>query len=239
MTQDPRRPSRRAAFVATGALAAGLALAGCGGRTDEKPTGAGGADSADEALIRGHAVLRRLLVIYRELGGRLARGAADFDAAALGQAADLFRAYGEDYLERELQEQHVFPALQKAGGPVAALVPVLLAQHSRGREITAYVRARCAGGKIVAADAVPLARALQGFARMYEAHAAYEDTVVFPAWRQGQSAPQWAAIGAQFAQIEHSHFAGGAFEMAAGQAAQIEQKLGLSDLGRYTADAVA
>ena len=236
MNQDLARPSRRAAFVATGGLfAAGLTLSGCGGkaaRTAELEV------SADEGLMRGHAVLRRILVIYREAAGWLAAGKTDFDAGALGQAGDLFRAFGEDYLERQLQEPHVFVPLQKAGGPAAAMVPVLLAQHNRGREVTAFVRARCEAGRIAPADAGGLARALQDFARMYEAHAAIEDTVVFPAWRQSLSDAERQAAAAQFQQIERSHFDGDAFGVVAGQVAQIEQKLGLADLARFTAAAV-
>lgn len=237
MDQDQARPSRRAAFVAAGGVfAAGLALAGCGGKPEEKVPG--GEVSAVEDLMREHGVLRRILIIYRETAGWLAAGRSDFDAGALGQAADLFRAFGEDYHERELEEQHVFPQLQKAGGPGAALIPVLLAQHARGREATAFVRARCAGGRIAPADAPALAKVLQDFARMYEAHTAFEDTVVFQAWRQSMSDKEREAAGDRFEKIERSHFAGGGFEMAAGQVAQIEQKLGLADLARYTAGPV-
>jgi hemerythrin-like domain-containing protein len=237
MEQDQVRPSRRAAFAAAGGVfAAGLVLAGCGGKPEEKPPG--GDVSAVEDLMREHGVLRRILIVYRETAGWLAAGRTDFDAAALGQAADLFRAFGEDYHERELEEQHLFPQLQKGGGSAAALVPVLLAQHARGREATAFIRARSAGGKIAAQDAAPLARVMQDFARMYEAHTAFEDTVAFQVWRQSMSDKERDAAAETFERIERSHFAGGGFELALGQVAQIEQKLGLHDLARYTAAAV-
>jgi hemerythrin-like domain-containing protein len=231
--------SRRAAFVAAGGvLAAGLALSGCGKSGDTAGKVAGGDVSANEDLMREHGVLRRILVVYRETAGWLAEGRVAFDVGALGQAADLFRAFGEDYHERELEEQHIFPQVQKAGGPAAELVPVLLAQHARGREITAFVRASCATGKIAAANAGELSRALQAFARMYEAHTAFEDTIVFQAWRQSMTEKDRDAAGEQFEQIERSHFNGDGFDMAVGQVAQIEQKLGLADLARYTAPPV-
>jgi hypothetical protein len=44
--------------------------------------------------------------------------------------------------------------------------------------------------------------------------------------------------GELFEKIERSHFSGDGFDMAVGQVAQIEQKLGLTDLGRYTAQPV-
>jgi hemerythrin-like domain-containing protein len=237
MNQDQARPSRRLALAAAtgGALATGLALAGCG-------KGGGGPKdgedvSAVEDLMREHGVLRRILIVYRETAGWLAQGRTDFDAAALGQAADLFRAFGEDYHERQLEEQHMFPTLQKAGGAGGALVPTLLAQHDRGREVTAFVRARCATGKIAAADAGALARVLQDFERMYTAHTAFEDTVAFQAWKQALSEKQRDEAGETFEKIERSHFGGDGFDMAVGQIAQIEQKLGLGDLARYTAAA--
>ena len=57
------------------------------------------------------------------------------------------------------------------------------------------------------------------------------------AWvlRQALSDRQRDEAGEQFEQIERSHFNGDGFDMAVGQVAQIEQKLGLSDLARYTA----
>jgi hemerythrin-like domain-containing protein len=235
MDRDLARPSRRLAFAAGagGALAAGLALAGCGGGKGEK--GSGEDVSATEDLMREHGVLRRILVVYNETAGWLAKGRTDFDAVALGQAADLFRAFGEEYHERELEEQHIFPTLQKVGGPGGALVPTLLAQHNRGRELTAYIRARCAGGKIAAAQAPDVARVLTDFTRMYAAHTAFEDTVAFQAWKQALSEKQRDEAGETFEKIERSHFGGDGFDMAVDQVAQIEQRLGLADLARYTA----
>ncbi len=236
MDQNLARPSRRMAFAvgAGGALATGLSLAGCGRGKGGGDKG-GGEVSATEDLMREHGVLRRILVVYRETAGWLGQGRTDFDATALGQAADLFRAFGEEYHERALEEQHIFPVLKKAGGAGGALAPILLAQHDRGRQITAYVRARCAAGKIAAADAQALSRTLLDFTRMYEAHTAFEDTIVFQAWKKALSDRQRDEAGDQFEQIERSHFGGDGFEMAVGQISQIEQKLGLSDLARYTA----
>jgi hemerythrin-like domain-containing protein len=238
MTQDLTRPSRRFAFAAAtgGAFAAGLALSGCargGGAT----TGGGEGVSATEDLMREHGVLRRIMIVYREAGGWLAQGKTDFDVLALEQAADLFRAFGEEYHERELEEQHIFPMLQKIGGLGGALVPTLLDQHKRGREMTAFIRARCAGGRIAAGDAAPLARVLQDFERMYAAHTAFEDATAFQAWRQSISQKDRDEAGETFEKIERSHFGGHGFDMAVSQIAQIELKLGLSDLARYTAAA--
>jgi hemerythrin-like domain-containing protein len=235
MDQGRAQPSRRMAFAAS--MGGVLALAGCGSaKGEDGKSGAGEEEvSATEDLMREHGVLRRILIVYRETGGWLGQGRTDFDAAALGKAADLFHVFGEEYHERALEEQHVFPVLQKVGGAGGALVPILLAQHERGRKITVYIRSRCAAGKIAGAAAPALSRTLLDFARMYEAHTAFEDTVPFQAWKAALSENQRDQESRLFEQIERSRFGGDGFEMAVRQISEIEQKLGLADLARYTA----
>jgi hemerythrin-like domain-containing protein len=243
MSSNSHEVSRRAAFAAGLGAAAGAALLlpGCSNGKDADEAGAKPADngkedvSATEDLMREHGVLRRILVVYREVVPLLRRAPASLDAAALGQAAGLFKTFGEDYHEKKLEEQHIFPSVQKAGGEAGGLVATLLAQHERGREITAYVAARCAGGKVGTADAEPLAQALESFARMYEAHTAFEDTIVFQAWKKTLSPKQLDEVGDQFEDIEKAQFKGDGFDMAVDQIAGIEQRLGLHDLGRFTA----
>jgi len=228
--------SRRHALT----LGAGLPVIAVAGCSDSKTKGKAGEEkdiSAVEDLMREHGVLRRILVAYRETARVLATSAETLDAGALAQAADLFRVFGEDYHERRLEEQHIFPTLQRLGGPAASLVPTLLAQHQRGRELTAYIRSRCAGGKVSSGDAASLAAALQGFARMYEAHTAWEDTIVFQAWEKGLSGKQLDDAGDEFEKIEREQFKGDGFDMAVKSIADIEQRLGLNNLARFTASA--
>jgi len=221
--------SRRGALAGAVGLAigAGLILPGCS-REEE-----GEGVSATEDMMREHGVLRRILVVYRGVAGRLRGETASFDAGAVAQAADLFRTFGEDYHERRLEEQHVFPAVQKLGGEASALVATLLDQHNRGREITAYIASATRGGKV--ADTPALASALESFARMYEAHTAFEDTIVFQAWRKSLSEHQLEEAGEQFEQIERAQFKGDGFDMAADRIAEIEGRLGLHDLAHLTA----
>jgi hemerythrin-like domain-containing protein len=218
--------TRRDALLLAGAVAA---AAPATARAD------GDADiSATEDLMREHGVLRRVLVIYRESAGRL-RAGARLDVAALAQGADLFRRFGEDYHERKLEEQHVFPAVRKAGGPAAALVDTLVRQHDCGREINLFVIDRCKGGRLGSADAAPLAQAMESFSRMYEKHAAMEDTVVFQTWRKSLSRPQLAETSELFERIERQQFKGDDFDLGVAEVARIEQRLGIADLAAYTA----
>jgi hemerythrin-like domain-containing protein len=182
---------------------------------------------AVEDLMREHGVIRRILVVYRESAGRLRTKLASVPAEALQNAAQLMRAFGENYHEKLLEEAHLFPAVKKAGGAAANLIDPLLAQHVRGREITEYVisvtRARVGAG-----NAEPLARALEGFARMYEAHAAQEDTIVFQAWKKALSKKQLGEMGDLFEDIEHKTFGKDGFDDASEKIASIEASLGVS-----------
>ncbi|MGN6374040.1 MAG: hemerythrin domain-containing protein [Sphingomonas sp.] len=231
---------RRSSLVAVGGLLLpGLALAGSAAAVQAKETGGEAEVTANEDLMREHGVLRRILVVYREAAPRIAANPAAVDAGALATAATLFRTFGEQYHEEKLEEQHIFPAVAKAGGAAAALVDTLKTQHQRGREITAFILDQTRGGRIPTAQADAMARALLGFTRMYEAHAAREDTIVFPAFKQALGEKRYAELGDQFEDIERQQFGGDGFDMAVDKVADVERALGLADLATFTAAPLA
>jgi hemerythrin-like domain-containing protein len=233
------RLSRRRALALGGLAGAGLvAIAPEATLAQERSaTGAGETPiSAVEDLMREHGVLRRLLVVYAELVPRLRSEAARLDPGALADAARLFRAFGEEYHERILEEEFLFPELRRAGGTAATHVEALVAQHQRGREITDYIERIAAHGRI-AAQAPGLAAALADFVRMYNAHAAWEDTVTFPTWRKRQSKGRLDELAERFEEIEKKQFGGDGFDLALERVARIERTFGLDDVGRFTAAA--
>jgi len=176
--------------------------------------------------MREHGVIRRVLVVYRESAARLRTKGASVSPDALQKAAKLIRTFGEDYHEKQLEETHLFPVVKKAGGPAAAQVDTLVAQHQRGREITEYILA-VTQKSVGATSREPLARVLETFARMYEEHAAQEDTVVFPAWKKALSAKQLDEMGDLFEDIEHKAFGKDGFDDAVERIAAIEKDLGV------------
>jgi hemerythrin-like domain-containing protein len=202
-----------------------------------KSEGEGGEEdvSAVEDLMREHGVLRRTLIVYNEAAGILRVHPDTVDGKALADAARLFRSFGENYHERLLEEQHIFPEVRTAGGPAADLVEVLLRQHQRGREITDYIERVSNNGKIGTGDVDPLTRVLEAMVRMYNAHATWEDTVVFQAWKKRQSKARLDDLAEQFEQIEHQQFGKDGFDDALDRIEKVEQTLGLADLNRYTA----
>jgi hemerythrin-like domain-containing protein len=181
---------------------------------------------AVEDLMREHGVIRRVLVVYRETAIRLRGKGGSIAVDPLQKAAKLMRTFGEDYHEKQLEEAHIFPQLKKVGGAGAREIETLIAQHQRGREISEYVLADTQR-PIAAANAEPLARALESFARMYEAHAAYEDSVLFPAWKKALSAKALDEMAELFESIEHKTFGKDGFDDATEQVAAIEKSLGI------------
>jgi hemerythrin-like domain-containing protein len=123
--------------------------------------------------------------------------------------------------------------LQRAGGAAARYVDTLIAQHQRGREITEYVMS-VTSARIGAAHYETVARTLEAFARMYEEHAAIEDTVVFPAWKQTMTPKELDHMSDLFEEIEHKTFGKDGFDEAVDQIAAIEAAFGL-ELTQFTA----
>lgn len=245
---------RRELLTGLGTVGAGLVLVSCAkpsnSRASKKNDEESNPDSeapakqgpnaepevtATEDLMREHGVLRRALLVYRESAARLLENPGAVSSDALQKTAKLFRAFGEEYHEKKLEEAYIFPAVQKGGGLAAAYTGVLTAQHTRGREITDYIIAVTAAAKIGTAQIQPLAKAMEALVRMYEHHAAIEDTVVFPAWKLTLDAEQMDEMNDKFEEIEHQQFGEDGYEEAVKQISEIETSLNLADLGQFTA----
>lgn len=235
MKMAPTEPAARGRREFLTASAAGFALAACAGAGAARGEQAGAPkkehDEAEvtpgEDLMQEHGVLERILLIYDEAAGRIERS-EKLDLAVLATAGGIVRRFVEDYHEK-LEEQFVFPRLQKARRDVD-LVAVLLRQHERGRQVTDDI-VRKAG----AAATPELAQALRAFARMYRPHAAREDTVLFPAFRDVVGRSGYRELGEQFEDKEHEIFGEHGFENAVAEVARLEAALGIGDLARFTA----
>ena len=195
--------------------------------------------TAVEDLMREHGILRRALLVYSETAIRLRKNAADVSPDALQKTARLFRAFGEDYHEKRLEEAYIFPRLKEKGKGEGAHYPdILVAQHTRGREITDYIVSVTNKGKLVA-DTHTFAGTLEAFVRMYEHHAAIEDTIVFPAWKGLLTAAEYDELNDKFEDIEHEQFGKDGFDDAVEQIGAIEAELGMNDLSKFTAPPVS
>jgi len=239
---------RRDFLRASALVGAGLLVSNCRGAArpkDETPPTAQlpakqnesdqGEVTATEDLMREHGVLRRALLIYTSAATMLRAKASSVSPEALGKTAALFRSFGEDYHEKRLEEAFIFPAVEQAGGPAGAYADILIAQHQRGREITDYITSVTQGTVVGAANVEPLARALESLVLMYRHHAAREDTIIFPAWKQTLSPEQLDEMNDKFEDIEHEQFGEDGFEDAIKQIGGIEASLGIADISQFTA----
>jgi hemerythrin-like domain-containing protein len=189
--------------------------------------------TATEDLMREHGVIRRCLLLYAAAVPRLRAKPEGIDAASLRRTGELFRTFGEDYHEKQLEEQHIFPVIRKMKS-VARYADILTTQHQRGREITGYLLAVTSGSKISAAHAAPLANALEGLVRMYEHHAAREDTIVFPAWKSNYTDKQLDELGEKFEDIEKKTFGKDGFDDAEKKISGLEETFGIADIAQFT-----
>jgi hemerythrin-like domain-containing protein len=218
--------SDRRVWMATAAGALLVASAGMAAAKEAKEEKKEAGIPPTEDLMREHGVLRRILIVYDEASRRLARD----DAVALGvvvSAANIVRHFVEGYHER-LEEQFVLPTLEKAGKLVDISKTIRL-QHVVGKHLTDAILAAAR-----TKDRRGAVTAMQSFSRMYAAHAAWEDTDIFPAYRAMFSETELDKLGDKFEDQEHKLLGGGGFEGSLREVGDLEQTLGIHDLAKFT-----
>src|SRR5882757_8267648 len=83
-------------------------------------------------------------------------------------------------------------------------------------------------------DRRKLVDSMRQFIRMYRPHEAREDTVLFPAFRGIVSAHEYDALGDDFEKKEDELFGDEGFFKVVDQVAELEKKLGIYELGKFT-----
>jgi hemerythrin-like domain-containing protein len=221
-TENPDKFTRRKFILAGAALASGLPLTSCQTKREEQI-------GPVEDLMREHGVLRRVLLIYEEFQRRIA--ANILPAPALVTAAvGIIKGFIEDYHER-LEDEFIFGPFIRAGKETS-LVNTLVAQHKAGRAVTARIGELA--GAITDADRKELSDNIGKFIRVYRPHAAWEDTVLFPAFRGVVSPSEFNKLGETFEEIEIKSFGKNGFELMVAKVAEIEKELGIYDLAQFT-----
>ncbi|HMA52863.1 MAG TPA: hemerythrin domain-containing protein, partial [Acidobacteriota bacterium] len=188
--------------------------------------------SPNEDLMQEHALLSRVLLVYEEIVRRLEKSDA-LDPDILVRAAGTIRRFIEEYHEK-LEEEQVFPRFVKTG-PLAGLVGVLLEQHRAGRVLTGRIIGRATAVAFKdAAERRVLIEDMRAFIRMYRPHASREGSVLFPAFRGLLPAKEFLELGDKFESREHEVLGPEGFEGQVGLIAELEKRLGIDDLSRFT-----
>ena len=222
----------RRQFLAV-AAGSGVALVSVGARAAKSAANEKGGDiPPTEDLMREHGVLRRILLIYDEAARRLAADDATV-MSVLGAAASIVHRFVEGYHEK-LEEEFVFPKLETAG-KLTDLTKVLRVQHAAGRKLTDAIAAGAKAGRAATADRRRAVVAdVRAFERMYAAHAAWEDTELFPVYRKQFTEAELDKLGDRFEDQEHKLLGGGGFEGSLQEVRDLEKSLGVNDLAKYT-----
>jgi hemerythrin-like domain-containing protein len=236
-TGEPAQPGTRVSrrtIITAGAVGAGAAL-GAGAAVGinaltSAPTPAARIPPSEDLMV-DHGILKRILLAYREVSRQVTAG-DPVPVAPTAAAATLIQTYIESYHEA-LEEAYVFPRLEQAGR-LTGLVRTLLIQHDRGRHLTGGITELTADGVRTEVARVALTRRLDAFVRMYEPHEAWEDTVVFPAFREVTPDRVFTELGERFADEQRTLFGTGAVGHILEQVAAIEAALGIGDLNAFT-----
>ncbi|KTD63553.1 hypothetical protein Lsan_0986 [Legionella santicrucis] len=186
--------------------------------------------SPDEDLMREHGVLRRIILIYREVIHRI-NEQQELNPAIINKSATIIRGFIENYHEK-LEENFIFPRFEKQG-QLITLVSTLKIQHQVGRKLTDSVL-ELSKPKQFKSHNKKLIHILFQFINMYEPHAAREDTVLFPALRHLVSENEYKEMGEQFEAEEHKLFGKSGFEGIVSQVADIEKELNIYELSEFT-----
>jgi hemerythrin-like domain-containing protein len=233
--EELRRTWLRKSLLLAGTGSVTLTAPGLFAQEKKKAGGKGDEDedvSPAEDLMREHGVLKRVLLIYRDVMNRI-DGKRDFPPDVVMGSARLIRAFVEDYHEK-LEEDYLFPRFKRAN-KLVDLTDVLLQQHQKGRTLTdRTMQLATAAALKDAAQRTTLRDLLYQFVRMYEPHEAREDTVLFPAFRKIVSKHEYDALGEDFEKKENQIFHGDGFEKNVDAVAKLEKELGIYDLAQFT-----
>ncbi len=197
---------------------------------DTKKTGAEETAFPPEQLMRGHAVLGRVLLIYEGGMRRMGQG-EDIDPAVYSQAAEITKAFIHDHQEK-MEEELVFTRF-KNGGRMVELVGVLANQHAAGRKLTERILAAAPQAR----NREPreaMGKDIQALIAMYRPHMAREATDLFPALRHLVTADEYADMADEMDKRERQAFGADGFEKTVKKVAEVEKVIGIEDIDVFT-----
>jgi len=224
-----KRIASRRALLHLG-TACGLVLAMPVHGRETRKKGSDEAISPPEDLMREHAILDRVLLIYEGGIRRLGQG-EDIDPAVFSQSAGIVRDFIHDYHETS-EEELIFPRFKTAGRMIE-LVNVLIIQHAAGRKLTERILAAAPQARS-REPREAMGRDIQAFITLYRPHAAREETDLFPTLRQLVTADEYGDVAEEMEKKERQAFGADGFEKIAKKVAEIETTIGIHDLDVFT-----
>ncbi|MBS3762164.1 MAG: hemerythrin domain-containing protein [Planctomycetes bacterium] len=229
---DRRNFLRKTGLAVCGAAGALIGRASAAEKPGDKETHTASKVPPTEKLMYQHGLVQRVVMTYEEVAKRLEQK-EQLPPTALN-SGPLVDEFIEQYHE-ELEEKYVFPVFLEAEQQ-KELIKTLRTQHRTGRRLSQRIY-YLAGKENISEDPTrtDLARALRRYARMYRAHAAYEDTILLPALRDVATSAQIGKMGKQFVETTQKDFAEGGLASVLGRLQPIEKSLEINQLSVFTA----
>lgn len=185
---------------------------------------------ASEELMLEHGVVHRMLLVFDEAADRVESG--EGLPSAVNDSAAVVDEFIENYHE-ELEEQLIFPALERAGVH-EGMVDELRRQHEVGRQLTGQAYNLLGRGQITkAATRGRLVDTMRTYARMYRAHASWEDTVAFAELRDVMGKEKFREVSSSIESIRAEKLGSGALQSTLDRLRRVEQALGIANLSTY------
>ncbi len=178
---------------------------------------------ATDTLMAEHRVIEGVLQALAAAADALERGQAVRPGFFTDGAA--FAAGFADDCHHKKEEGVLFPTMIAHGVPEqAGPIPVMLAEHARGRQYIRELRAAAArleAGEPAAGEVVAQAR---GYVMLLSQHIAKEDRILFPMAGKVIPANEQPAVSQAFEKVEHEEAGAGVHERYLALAAALKQE---------------
>jgi hemerythrin-like domain-containing protein len=185
-----------------------------------------------EILSREHAIIERVMIVMESMVARMIDNPG-IDVYPINHAAITINEFGAKHHMVD-EEKFLFPKFREAGVAIP-LVDTLQAQHDRGRLLIGRIIDLTREQHIADVNqAAEVADLCMSFLIMYRAHAAWEETVAFPALYDVVDRNYVDNIGRQMRDEEQGLMSDVGLHKLMDNLAKLEQEAGTADLSRFT-----
>ncbi len=188
--------------------------------------------TAPEALSREHAMLIRLLLAIDNVVDQAIEDRKT-DLRPINSAARVIDNVVADH-HMAFEEQSVYPRMERIDY-LSGLTETLEGQHDDARAVNDLVLDLTKSGKVKGkAELDELVLLTKSFKDMITAHAAWEETIIFPAMYDLLSENDMDDVNRKFMEAERQLLGGKGPEMLYREIDSIEEAAGTNDLAMYT-----
>lgn len=221
-------PFSRRSFIALACATGAGVLAACSGPGHPPQD----ASTAIEILACQHGVICRAVAILEEIKGGM-DALMDLPPEIIGGTAEIVRLFVINH-HQQMEEKHIYPVFYEAG-KMSGLIGALRKQHAAGSRLIDIILGLSSG--FSAKDMEKRRRmgsAIHLFSRMYRAHAAMEDTAVFPLLRRMMTPKAYAELSSGLVRDEAGFQGQNGFDETIRKLTDYENILGIADLASST-----